>query len=168
MRPGLSAPAASQELNPWLTRNVRTTAKAPKKNSIVVGKDSDALDKAKHKLKKQVGKGGKEREKAKDDAIVEISTHNNLLLPPTATEPSTLKTSTAKLDGCASEEDGFVDSEIESQEITLLKGKRGSNSLKAFEQKDLVALAFAGDNVVQVCTKFHGNYFAKLTLFLEL
>lgn len=146
---------------------MRTTAKAPKKNAIVVGKDSDALDKAKHNLKKQVGKGGKEREKAKDDAIVEISTNNNLLLPPIATGSSTLKTSTAKLDGCASE-DGFVDSEVESQEMALLKRKKGSNGLKAFEQKDLVALAFAGDNVVQVCTGLHGNYFARSMLFLEL
>jgi hypothetical protein len=85
MRPGLSAPAASQELNPWLIHGVRTTAKAPTKYAIVVGKDSNALDKAKHKLKKQVGKGGKEREKAKDDGIVEISTNKVLLLPPTAT-----------------------------------------------------------------------------------
>jgi U3 small nucleolar RNA-associated protein 14 len=169
MHPGLSAPAASQELNPWLIRDVRTNAKAPTKNAIVVGKDSNALDKAKHKLKKQVGKGEKEREKAKDDAIVEISTNKVLLLPPTATGSLTSKTSTVKLNGCTVEEDGSdVDSEIESQEMALLKGKKGSNGLKVFAQKDLVALAFAGDNVVQVNNGLHEKHFARLTLFSEL
>lgn len=148
---------------------MKTNAKAPKKNVIVVEKDSNALVKAKHKLKKQVRKGGKEREKAKDDAIVEISTNNVLLLPPSATGSSMSKTSTVKLNGCAAEEDGSdVDSEIEVQEMALLKGKKGSNGFKVFEQRDLVALAFAGDNVVQVCTGLYENHFARLTLFLEL
>jgi U3 small nucleolar RNA-associated protein 14 len=165
MRPGLSAPAASQELNPWLIHDVRTTAKAPTKYAIVVGKDSNALNKAKHKLKKQVGKGGKEREKAKDDAIVEILTNNVLLLPPTATVSLTSKTATVKLNGCAAEEDGSdFDSEIE---MALLKGTKGSDGLKVFGQKDLAALAFPGDNVVQVCTGLYENHFARLT-FLEL
>lgn len=42
-------------------------------------------------------------------------------------------------------------SEAEEQEKILdRKGKGRANEVKAFQQRDLVALAFAGDNVVQV------------------
>lgn len=122
----------------------------PKKNSVVVGKDSNALDKAKHKLKKQVGKGREEREKAMDDATVEISM-NNVLVLPSANAGSTLKASKIKANGGDAEEDGSdAASEIEAQEMALLEKKKGPNGLKVLEQRDLVALAFAGDNVVQV------------------
>jgi U3 small nucleolar RNA-associated protein 14 len=45
--------------------------------------------------------------------------------------------------------DSDVDSEIEAQEQQI-KAKGKGQGVKAFEQRDLVALAFAGDNVVQV------------------
>ena len=45
----------------------------------------------------------------------------------------------------------FPSSEIEAQEMDLnQKGKGKSKGVKAFEQRELVARAFAGDNVVQV------------------
>lgn len=47
--------------------------------------------------------------------------------------------------------DSDSNSEIDAQENALArKGKGKANAVKAFEQRDLVALAFAGDNVVQV------------------
>ena len=49
--------------------------------------------------------------------------------------------------------DSDVNSELEEQERVASrksKGKGKANGVKAFEQRDLVALAFAGDNVVQV------------------
>jgi U3 small nucleolar RNA-associated protein 14 len=52
----------------------------------------------------------------------------------------------------ADENDSDSNSEVEAQEAALtLKGKGKTNGIKAFEQRDLIALAFAGDNVVQVC-----------------
>jgi U3 small nucleolar RNA-associated protein 14 len=45
----------------------------------------------------------------------------------------------------------ICNSEVEAQEAALtLKGKSKASGIKAFEQRDLVAVAFAGDNVVQV------------------
>ena len=44
-----------------------------------------------------------------------------------------------------------MNSEIEVQEEALVrKGAARSRGVKAFEQRDLVAQAFAGDNVVEV------------------
>ena len=45
------------------------------------------------------------------------------------------------------DDDSDSNSEVEAQEASLRKGKKSS----AFEQRDLVARAFAGDNVMQVC-----------------
>ncbi|KZT08788.1 Utp14-domain-containing protein [Laetiporus sulphureus 93-53] len=48
------------------------------------------------------------------------------------------------------EDDSDANSEVEEQERLLsVKGKGKAKGVKAFEQRDLVALAFAGDNVVQ-------------------
>ena len=56
-----------------------------------------------------------------------------------------------KTSGIVEDNDSDVDSEVEAQEQALdLKGKGKAKVLKAFEQRDLVALAFAGDNVVHV------------------
>jgi U3 small nucleolar RNA-associated protein 14 len=55
----------------------------------------------------------------------------------------------------APSDDSDAHSEIEEQEKALSqKGKGKSKGVKAFEQRDLVARAFAGDNVVQVCFRF--------------
>jgi hypothetical protein len=44
--------------------------------------------------------------------------------------------------------------------LTVLK-KWLFSGVKVFEQKDLAALAFPGDNVVQVCTGIYENHFAR-------
>ena len=126
------------------------TAKVSKKvNAVVVGKDSKAADKSKNKLKKQASKREEQREKEKDDAVVEISMDHVLTLA-SSTKPSGPKVTATPAADSADDSD----SEIEAQESALdLKGKVNGSGLKAFEQRDLVALAFAGDNVVQVCSE---------------
>ena len=47
------------------------------------------------------------------------------------------------------DDDSDSNSEVEAQEARLQNGKKAT----AFEQRDLVARAFAGDNVIQVCDK---------------
>ncbi|KAF9528093.1 Utp14 protein-domain-containing protein [Crepidotus variabilis] len=135
-RGGVSA-ATAEVSNPWLVRDDLKASKATKKvNAIVVGKDSKAMDKAKHKVKKTTQKLEQEKERAEDDAVVEISLDNVLKLPSNKFEDIP--------------NDSSVDSEVEAQEKTIvMKGKTKTNGLKAFEQRDLVSLAFAGDNVVQ-------------------
>ncbi|KAJ3500660.1 hypothetical protein NLJ89_g9696 [Agrocybe chaxingu] len=189
-RSGLSAPAPSADaptptpeaVNPWLVRpdEDSSSAKVAKKtNTVVVGKDSKAADKSKNKLNKQAQKLEEERDKKRDDAVVEIDVDAVLTLPASSslggagpskvsdsaskakaatTSSSSAKAAKAKqaaapaAPGINDDDDDGSDanSEVDAQEKALnLKGKGKANGLKAFEQRDLVALAFAGDNVVQ-------------------
>lgn len=148
------------EPNPWLLpRNADTITKAPRKNNeVVVSKDSSAITKSKNKLKKQAKKREEERAKAKDDATMEISMENVLTLEATPIASSSLPKKSAQekpigntVNGVPADESDDNNSEVEAQEKALnFKGKGKAKGLKAFEQRDLVALAFAGDNVVQV------------------
>lgn len=118
-------------------------------------KNSNALDKSKNKLRKQPRKRQEEREKAKEDEVVEVSLDNALTLPsgPSGSSPSepVQKAGQQAPVVRADEDDSDNNSEVEAQEKAVtLKGKGKASGIKAFEQRDLVALAFAGDNVVQV------------------
>ncbi|KIM35627.1 hypothetical protein M413DRAFT_449671 [Hebeloma cylindrosporum] len=165
-RSPLSGPPA-EEVNPWLAQASQSAAKVSKKaNEVVVSKDSKAMDKSKNKLKKLALRKGDEQEKAKDDAVVEISVDTILASssttvlssskappPPLATQKAKLTNGKGAGKNLTGDEDDSEDSdanlEIEAQEQALdLKGKGKANGIKAFEQRDLVALAFAGDNVV--------------------
>jgi len=75
---------------------------------------------------------------------------NVLQLPVSASVGSTLKTHVEKVSVQDDEDNSGVDSEVEAQERALVGVKGKANGLKSFEQRELVALAFAGDNVVQV------------------
>lgn len=163
------------EENPWLApRNTDAVLKAPrKKNEVVVSKDSTAITKSKNKLKKQAKRREEEKEKAKDDATVEITMDNVLTLttPASSSQPQTSSSQSQKTtasntlgtvskqplatNGATVDDDSDANSEIEEQEkVVDLKGKGKAKGLKAFEQRDLVALAFAGDNVVHVSLYF--------------
>jgi U3 small nucleolar RNA-associated protein 14 len=148
---------ATTESNPWLApRNPDLARKAPKKNNeILLSKDSTASTKSKNKLKKQARKRA-EQKKAKDDAVVEISTDNVLSPRDDAYKPTTGEATSESgkgltTDGFTMDNDSDVNSEVEAQEKALdIKVKAKTKAPKAFEQRDLVALAFAGDNVVHV------------------
>jgi U3 small nucleolar RNA-associated protein 14 len=165
-RSPLSGPP-TEEPNPWLAHASKSGTKVSKKvNEVVVSKDSKAMDKSKNKLKKLALKKRDEQERAKDDAVVEISldtvlTSSSTTLPsssktPLPTQNSSLANGKGANINPALDEDDSDDSEanleIDAQEQALdLKGKRKANGIKPFQQRDLVALAFAGDNVVSVC-----------------
>ncbi|KAG7088812.1 hypothetical protein E1B28_012772 [Marasmius oreades] len=129
--------------NPWLVPAEARGAKAPrKKNEVVVEKDSSVMSKSKNKLKKQAKKAEIDKAKAKDDAVVEIQTDTIL----SATAKGKAKAPSSAEEG---DDDSDVNSEVDAQEAALLKkGKKGKGPT-AFEQRDLVARAFAGDSVVK-------------------
>lgn len=161
-------PTTTSIPNPWL---VPTASSGPsrKRNEVRVHKGADALTRSSNKLKKQAGKHEDERERAKDDAVLEIDANNVLTVPdPPASSVSGKKTKAkAKGGGTAKASSGptstthddgdesDVPSEVEEQEraAEAKKGKAG-NGVQAFQQRELVALAFAGDNVVQVRPRF--------------
>ncbi|KAF7370693.1 Utp14-domain-containing protein [Mycena sanguinolenta] len=145
-RPLLSSEAPAVEENPWLVQAPSTSGpKAPRaKNDIVISKDSKAMDKARHKLAKNEKKLDKTAVAlAQDDEVVEIKMNKTL----GATEQ---QKAASKATG--GDDDDDANSELDAQEQALQlkkQGKAGKASVKAFEQRDLVALAFAGDNVVR-------------------
>lgn len=120
-----------------------------------MSKTSGAADKSKNRLKKQSKKLDEERTKARNDAEIEISMDNVLEPTEPRAKPAPLVAPTTPSDDGS---DGN-NSEVEEQE-TLLSAKQsgGKNRQVAFQQRDLVALAFAGDNVVQVYSKLSISY----------
>ncbi|KAJ3882859.1 Utp14-domain-containing protein [Lentinula edodes] len=167
-RPALSQPffsnttsSTSASANPWLVPSSSSGAGKPgpkKKNEIVVVKDSSQTTKSKHKLKKQNKKTEEEKARVKDDAVVEIELENVLAAPnvskgqeeaPSAVTASKNKSKRKGKAQISDEDSDSNDSEVEEQEKMLrMKGKK-AKATKAFEQRELVARAFAGDNVVK-------------------
>ena len=140
------------EDNPWLARNDKSAT--VKKSEVVVSKHSDSVSKAKNKLRKRQRETEDEVAKARDDAVLEITPADLLLAPPQGSRRTRARTSDSNSD---------EDDEVEEQEQRL-KRKVASRKSNAFEQKDLITMAFAGDNVVEVCF-FRGCFGAILTLF---
>ncbi|KAF8131451.1 Utp14-domain-containing protein [Boletus edulis] len=153
----MTTPTSTYIPNPWLVPSA-TSGPSRKRNEVRVHKDADALTKSSNKLKKQNEKHVDERERAKDDAVLEIDANDVLTIPePPAPSVSGKK---GKAQGVSKASDGpssvasdkddesDVPSEIEEQERAA-EGKGAGKSVRVFQQRDLVALAFAGDNVVQ-------------------
>ncbi|THV07291.1 small-subunit processome [Dendrothele bispora CBS 962.96] len=153
------------DINPWLAGSSESHKAPRKKNEVIVAKDSSAMAKSKNKLKKEARKAAGEKEKANDDAVVEIQMNNVLSLAgeDAGADSSTTRTmAQGKKSGDKgkqkalssaevqqdTDEDSDANSEVEEQERTLLKSKKGQK-LQAIEQRELVARAFAGDNVVK-------------------
>jgi U3 small nucleolar RNA-associated protein 14 len=134
-----------------------------KRNKVRVHKDANALTKSSNKLKKQTGEHADERECARDDVVLEVDS-NNVLTNPKPPAPSVsgkqnkakarqgVAKASAGPSSTAQDErpdDSDVPSEVEEQERAA-KGKNAGKGVQAFQQHDLVSLALAGDNVVQV------------------
>jgi len=145
--------------NPWLVASSGSHKAPRKKNEVTVAKESSAITKSKNKLKKEARKALGVKAKANDDAIVEIQMDTVLSLgnegagsdpTDTVSKSQTQKgKQKASLSAEATDEDSDADSEIEEQEKALLQPRKGKK-VQAIEQRELVARAFAGDNVVKV------------------
>ncbi len=110
--------------NPWLTQPA-SSARARKNNTVVAGRDADAAAKSVTKQKK--AKSNSAKQSAADDAEVDID----------------LDASVLAVKKKLPLENGYEGEDDEDEEM-VRKGP------KAFKQRDLVAQAFAGDNVVEV------------------
>ncbi|KAJ7289226.1 Utp14-domain-containing protein [Mycena rebaudengoi] len=157
-RPLLSSASAApaEPENPWLVGAESSSGgpKAPRaKNVVVVSKDSRVLDKARHKLAKNEKKlVSTAVAAARDDDIVEIEL-DHVLGGGLQKQKSSPKNNGGDDDDA---DDDEANSEVDAQEQALRlkgmmkgKGKAGKAAVMAFEQRDLVARAFAGDNVVR-------------------
>ncbi|KAI0673820.1 Utp14 protein-domain-containing protein [Trametes maxima] len=153
-------PPAVDEANPWLVQSSGASKGGQSKHEVSISKQSAAAEKSKNKLRKRVKKRLEEKEKAQEDAAVDISLSTVMTLDG-GSKPGFSQAGQSSKSGQAGKgktraaqaddgSDSDANSEVEEQERTLARrGKGKGNGVKAFEQRDLVALAFAGDNVVQ-------------------
>ncbi|KAI0714788.1 Utp14 protein-domain-containing protein [Earliella scabrosa] len=158
-----AVPPAASEQNPWLAQ-AGGSSKGQTKHEVAVSKNSAAAEKSKNRLRKRTQKLQDEKEKAQEEAAVDISLSAVMTLSGPSkpgefakSQPKSSATAKTKAKAPAAprddeESDSDANSELEEQERAVAakgKGKGKANGVKAFEQRDLVALAFAGDNVVK-------------------
>ena len=156
-------PLPESKINPWLAPVDGTSQGAiQKKHEVAVSKTSDGADRSKNRLRKRMKKREEEKEKAKSDAAVDIEMSNIMTLgndtslstADAATSASNIKRKTVRITTTVDEgDDSDAHSEAEAQETALAinsKGKGKRRDIQAFEQRELVARAFASDNVVRV------------------
>lgn len=148
IRPLFQAPPAEQEANPWAELGSSSTGGRARKNNTESNfKTASAVDKANNALKKQEKSKTREaKNKAADDAAVELDLDAPALLKGKGKPKSGLALS----DG----EQSDPDEDFETGP---------SNVPKAFKQRDLVAQAFAGDNVIEVSSDAFSNCVSMLT-----
>jgi U3 small nucleolar RNA-associated protein 14 len=133
-------------VNPWLVARNDKQLSGPKRNEIALGKDSTSEVKSKNKLSKKQRQHTDKRELERDDAVVEIANDAAIMLPSNeSTKKLSKKRQKAKVTA-VTEAESDTNSEVEEQE-QLLNRKKNTNVLR---QRELVAMAFAGDNVVRV------------------
>lgn len=135
IRPLFKAPVEAEEANPWAELgSTGTGGRARKRNTEVNVKTASAVDKANLALQKQEKSKTREaKNRAADDAAVDIDLNSAALLKGKSKPTNPLALS----DGEGSDHDEDFEA-------------GPSNVPKAFKQRDLVAQAFAGDNVIEV------------------
>lgn len=161
--------APAEASNPWLSSGTAVGKVSKKKNAVIVGKDSDAATLSKNALKKRQRKAAEAQEDAKEDAVVDIDVEKVLTLENAPARPAPKRqvqsnapiTSGAKVAGGFEDED--EDEEREEQEARLVARGKGKKAVTTFEQRELVAMAFAGDNVIAVRILCHAVFSALLT-----
>jgi U3 small nucleolar RNA-associated protein 14 len=119
-----------------------------------VKKTSAASDKSRNRLHKHRQNLEGEKFNAREDAAVDVSITEVLHLDKAPINRVSNSThSVTKKEQVNDEDDSDRNSEAEDQEDSLARKKKmkpKDRQIKAFAQRDLVALAFAGDKVVQV------------------
>ncbi|CED84154.1 Uncharacterized conserved protein [Phaffia rhodozyma] len=137
-----------QEENPWLTASSSGKKISRKKNNLV-GREAEGAEKSAKAMKKSLSKSEEARQREREDAAVEIdpshvslkkseTTSSQGAAPPASATEKRRKGKKAKQDQAQNEIES--DSDIEDHEM---------QGPLAIRQRDLVAQAFAGDNVVE-------------------
>jgi U3 small nucleolar RNA-associated protein 14 len=136
--------------NPWLTIANANAKLSRKTNEALVSKGSAADVRSQAALKRQLARSEEALAHQAEDALVEIDLEDSLSFPTASVSSQTMNGKERKpgqnIAGSAVDS-AFQDSDDDED---VNRGDNGEPSTKAFKQRDLVALAFAGDNVVEV------------------
>jgi U3 small nucleolar RNA-associated protein 14 len=142
----------TQRENPWLTVEPVAGKRSRAKNEVTLGKNSDGATLSKNAMKKRLRKQAEALAQAKDDSNLEIevmSTHKT----DTLNKPKRVSEPTA---GHHQVDEAYHDDDV--QEEHGLVTPRTKNGPTVFEQRELVARAFAGDNVIDVSSVTVGHF----------
>ncbi|KAG9124690.1 hypothetical protein FRC07_010612 [Ceratobasidium sp. 392] len=127
--------------NPWLTIASSTSGKLTRKSNVAETT----------KMKKFQARSETERARAKEDAVVEIDMSQAMVVQDSgdggkrardATSKNKQESNEKKEEGGAQVDAAYQDSEDEGSDVD-------ERQPAAFKQRELVAMAFAGDNVVE-------------------
>ncbi|UZJ55389.1 hypothetical protein CBS101457_004709 [Exobasidium rhododendri] len=132
--------AAEKDANPWLSGK-GVTKLSKKKNESTVSKEGTAQSKAANKISKHIAKGDAERKEAFDDAQLDIDPEARLQLQHGTEAKNKQARKTARV-SFANEDEGSSEDSLDDEPIAV----RGKGPI-AMRQRDLVAEAFAGDDV---------------------
>lgn len=141
----LPSEEAGPSSNPWLTGERGMSKLSRKKNDVVVSKESSAQSKSANKLDKHRAKGDDARMEEEVESKLEIDPRAMMAMQERDEGPVASRSSRV-----ANEDLSSTDSEDEeeSQPIAVPRNKKqGGSGNKAIQQRDLVAEAFAGDDV---------------------
>lgn len=144
--PPLAQPTP-EESNPWLTASSGSAAgKISRKKNALAGREAVGAEKTAVALKKNLARTEDARERERDDAAVEIDPSAPLVAAAPKAEKRAGKTGAAAAasNGNATQADAGGDTSDSDD------GEVPSAGPMAFRQRDLVAQAFAGDNVIEV------------------
>jgi U3 small nucleolar RNA-associated protein 14 len=137
-RSALTRPRSpSPESNPWLTASTSTSGPSRKRNQIT---NATSADKAVQSLKKAKGKGTRQDDMAEDERVDIVLDDSSL---------------SVKAPKAAGEEKAEKKEKMEKKSVTFaapngdkVQGDLMPSRPAMFKQRDLVAEAFAGDDVV--------------------
>lgn len=126
---------SAEETNPWLALQAPGSATRQSKGAIA-SKDSGAATRATHRQERHAARGAEARSAAQDDATLEISPSAQLQ-----------RREEASGEGSSDEEHDPVEVVPGTRKARGRRGKRGKGGAPAMQQRELVAEAFAGDDV---------------------
>jgi len=151
-----SSPEVTQRENPWLTVEPVAGKRSRAKNEVMLGKNSDAATLSKNAMKKRLRKQA-EAVAQEIDSNLEIDVNAIMSIPKDDTSNKARKPKRASepTAGHHRVDEAYHDDDVEEEDG--LAGPRTKNGPTAFEQRDLVARAFAGDNVIDVSNVMVGD-----------
>ena len=114
---------------------------------MILSKDSSAAVKSSASLKKQLAKSAGARAREEEDAVVEISLDGSAIIQGEGVSKSFAREDDGQPKSSATSATARVDAAFQADEND--DDEENPSRGKAFEQRDLVAMAFAGDNVVE-------------------
>lgn len=137
------------QANPWLNQNAGKAPihlQAKKINRVTIGKDSSAQDKAAYAIKRDIRKTADARTAELQDAQVALDPSNFLRVGDPSSEPGSRRKANGQQEITSRE-----DADSEDDSLSVQGESDDEKGTLGLTQREMIAKAFAGDNVIKVC-----------------